>query len=159
MIKRKKKICKSCGKPEYIFSGGLCRQCWGLEQTLKNWASKAPRRPIRYKSEKRKEEEKEYKRICKEMDTVKPHMCFFCGWEIKGRVDHHHLKGKVGGDYLDKRYIVKAHRKCHSEFHSLPVDKMWWFDAFLFRLKQVDFDLFQKELRKRDNKFGYQQNN
>jgi hypothetical protein len=30
-IERKKKTCKRCGEPNYIFSKGLCNQCWKIE--------------------------------------------------------------------------------------------------------------------------------
>jgi len=41
MIPRKRKVCKGCNTPQYLFSGGLCRNCWGGRP------SKASRSPIR----------------------------------------------------------------------------------------------------------------
>jgi len=63
-IKRTRKICsgrgkyegKGCGKPQYIFSNGLCRNCWNLEQWRESHKKqkKKPRKTPTKKPERKK---------------------------------------------------------------------------------------------------------
>ena len=102
---------------------------------------------MRYKSERRKQEEKEYKRICKEIDLESIESgdtgCFFCGVKVKNAI-HHHLDGR-SEHYLKKEWIVRGHDNCHRSYHDQPVDRLPWFDSFLLRLKQKDFTLYERE--------------
>jgi len=149
MIKQKKKRCKDCGRMTYLWSSGRCRQCDAVYRSVyKRKNMRSSQTPIRPRSLKRQEQEKKYKKICKDMDKNKPHICFFCDLEIAGRPDHHHLRGRVALSLMEERYIVKAHRKCHRDYHDQPVGSQTWYDGFMSRLKRVDFDLYRKELMK-----------
>jgi len=105
---------------------------------------------MKSKSERRKREEKEYKRICREIDQEAIESgdtrCFFCGVKVKN-ADHHHLHGR-GEHYLYKWWIVRAHRTCHRSYHDQPVASLPWFDDFLKRLKQKSILLFEREIWK-----------
>jgi len=170
MIKRKKKTCKGCQKERILFGRGLCPTCYRIEMAKKarlkppkprspsKGANVPPNRdrpqnrayaPLNRMSDKRKREGSLYLEICKEMDKISPHTCFFCGKEIKGRPDHHHLSGRQE-NYLKEEWIVKAHGKCHRQYHDDPVESMDFFESFLLRLKKKNFQLYQRELYKLD---------
>lgn len=153
MIKRKKKVCVDCGEERYIFSKGRCELC------ARKASYKAPNRPIQplsrksngkipLRTKKRSEQEKTYRLICEEMDKVKVKTCFFCGDEIEGRPDHHHLIGRDGDALTLRKYIVHAHRKCHDEYHTVSVKKITWFLDFINRLSDLDVGLAEKEMEK-----------
>ncbi len=164
MIKQKLKECSDCGRETQIWSKGRCRICdarFKASQASYSGLSpsrytKTPLNPktalqaIKSKSKKRIEEEKEYKKICDEMDERKPWKCFFCSLEIKGkRVDHHHI-GSRAVDYLTPGLIVHAHRKCHSAFHDTSFSKLPWRYAYLQRLRMKGEQLYQREKMKLD---------
>jgi len=102
---------------------------------------------IKPRSAKRAEQEKEYAKI-----KPKNKECIFCGVPFKKREkrDRHHLRGRVGHNLIDKKYIFYVHRKCHADYHDKAVKDIWWFDNFLNSLKAIDEDLYQKELNKYD---------
>ena len=168
MIRRKKKICKRCKKERVLFGRGLCATCYRIvtarEAVLKRQERRSPRKgskppprresplqrlkkPLKRVSDKRVIEAVAYKVICDAMDAEKPHICFLCGNEIKGRIDHHHLDGRHE-HYLKEEWIVKAHGKCHRQYHDDPVETIAWFDGFLVRLKEKNIQLFEREIWK-----------
>jgi len=76
-----------------------------------------------------------YKQACKEVDQEQTN-CVFCN--RAGGSDHHHLLGKVGKLYYDKRYIFRAHRQCHREWHDHHSGKLpYWYNDFIIRMKKV----------------------
>jgi hypothetical protein len=109
------------------------------------------------KSKKRKEDEKRYTEICKELeaelraqDPKGRIFCFFSGDEIPGTISWHHLRGR--GTYLkDRRYLVPTINANHLDYHFLPWEK-WikkpWHQEFMARLKEKDIETSQKELRR-----------
>lgn len=106
--------------------------------------------PLKRRSDKRTEQEKEYKKICDQMDARRPWTCFFCGKEIKGmKVDHHHLDGREE-NYLTRGLIVHAHRACHSMYHDAPIHKWPWRFAYFERLRMKSNDLYEREILKLD---------
>jgi predicted GIY-YIG superfamily endonuclease len=132
-----------------VFSNGFCK----YHQFLR------PDMTIRYinkKSKKREAQLSEYKEntIIPDEDTNKrgEKICFFCDTEIKGQVSHHHLNGRDGEKLNDKKYIVDSHNTCHVHlYHSSSLDlitKLNWYQGFLLRVKDIDVELWEKELLK-----------
>ena len=79
-------------------------------------------------------------------------ICVFCGQVINKREDNHHTTGR-DKTILDEEFWRWAHRKCHSAYHDLPVEKLielgWWFD-YLERIRKIDVSTYYKELRKQE---------
>jgi len=107
-------------------------------------------------SSKRVLDNKSYRQVCDEIDreaiAMKEYVCFFCGGEIHGRCDHHHLRGRSGKLMTDKRYIVLGHNDCHTEhYHRYTVSQLLesgWYGSFCARLRMKDEITFEKEMRK-----------
>ena len=162
MIKRKKKICKGCHHEKYLFGNGLCDYCYKKAQIRSKGAPNKPiqrRSPlkgskvplegksrsmalnIKPRSEKRADQEKEYKKIKREM-LKKKQPCFFCGKEIKDKPDIHHLKGREGSLLIDKKYLVVVHRRCHTTYHDMSIEKWPWKEEFLERVREVSEEIY-----------------
>ena len=158
IITPKKKTCKGCDTPQYIFSKGLCKNCWGRMQSQnkpiegRNKAVQPLSRKSGYKipprTKKRSEQEKSYSKIVEKMNKDKVKVCFFCGEVMKKPEDHHHVAGRWGQDLLYEKLIVHAHRECHANYHDLPVSKLPWFMDYLNRLSDIDTDLAGREMEK-----------
>ena len=158
MISRKKKICKGCNLPQYLFSHGYCQRCWVINKPNKLYSE--PAKTLSYKSgyfipprtQKRFDEEKEYKKLIREIDKEaeinKDNRCFFCGDKIEGTADHHHLIGKEGDLLTDRAYIVRVHRGCHQDYHNAPVKSIAWFMRYISRVTLIDPMLASRELEK-----------
>ena len=158
MIEPKKKICSKCGTPQYLFSGGMCRYCWGVSKMN---APKPPHDgtapPIKYKipnrTKKRKDQELEYSILCGIIDTEAKESgkwkCFFCDGKIKGtKADHHHLLGREGDALIRKENIVIAHRNCHAQYHQRSIHDIHWYVDWLERIQISHPWLYEKELIK-----------
>jgi len=171
MIPQRLKICSDCKQKKQIFSHGRCTYCSkihsmrsntpqppiysrsGLRGTRGPLGGQSPRMglkrtKIKPRSDKRIEQEKKYNKIKGELVKVKG-PCFFCGEPVK-QPDIHHLKGRDGDLIYNERYLVRVHRKCHSEYHDDSVEDISWFTSFLLRLREVDRALYEKELNKYD---------
>jgi ribosomal protein L37E len=160
MIERRKKICSVCGKESYIFSKGRCKSCSqkAYAKTAQN-RSETTVKPLSRKSngkiplrtKKRSTQENEYKKICDQMDA-RPgkKICFFCGEEIKGKADHHHLDGRRGDRLIDRKYIVHAHRECHAIYHDQSMKNIPWMMGFINRLSDIDVELAERIMNKYD---------
>ena len=142
------KICEAIGCSWPVFGGGYCRNHQYLRKDKKL-------KRLKYKSEKRKREEKEYKRICNELDAEAKAagrwVCFFCDGELGYTCTHHHLR-KRGKFYLAKDFIVLVHALCHNKYHASSqkeLAKETWYEDFLIRLKKKDEILYNKELNKK----------
>ena len=154
------KVClvESCSFPQ--FGGGYCKR----HQYLRPRDPKQPSKP-RYSlrrtkpspiSSKRVIDNKSYREVCKEIDREaianKEYCCFFCGGEIQGKCDHHHLRGRSGKNMTDKRYIVLGHNECHTEqYHRYTIAQLLetgWYGSFLVRLRNKDKESYDKEMRK-----------
>lgn len=161
MIQRKRKICSQCGKPEFLFSGGFCRTCWGINKaklaTLRpKWTPstsgqrksviQAPT-PIKKRSTKEDERLREYNKRMKEIEDSTPNkVCHFCSKAIEGEWDRHHLFGRTGESVYNTDDIVFVHRKCHTEYHSFSVEKLSWHRAWMGKLLWEDrAQLYNKE--------------
>ena len=155
------KICKYEGCNNSRWGGGYCKYHQYIRFKDENRAVQ-PLSPIkRYNipkvSDKRLEQAKIYKQICIEVDLEAKKSnnwkCFFCGEEFeKGvRPDRHHLAGRDGSLYTDKRYLVLAHRICHTKYHSHTIHllkKEAWFNSWLERLRVISEELYNKEINK-----------
>ena len=110
---------------------------------------------MRSRTPKRASEEREYARVCKEIDeeakAAGKFVCFFCGKKPKQGYGHHHLRGRIGKLLTDKRYIVIADDQCHRDYHDLPVRKQTWRDIFMENLREKDPQTYYKE-REKENK-------
>jgi hypothetical protein len=86
------------------------------------------------------------------MKDEKKDFCFFCGEGFKQheRPDHHHLKGRENELLTSDKYIVLCHRKCHDAYHHSSVHKVWWYNDFLDRIKEIDDRLYYREILKLD---------
>lgn len=121
--------------------------------------SKIPR-----ESAKRKEDKKYYTQNCKELtqelkDANNGRLfCFFSGREITGTPIYHHLRGRSGDFYTDKKYLVPCINKYHLMYHFTPIQELikeTWFPEFLIKLREKSEDLYNKEMRKQDKSINY----
>lgn len=167
-MKQKTAKCSVCGETRLIYARKMCGYCYqkGMvdkaavkraQNTLENTSHKRVEPPksksngkIPLRTKKRLTQEKSYKEIIQKMDQVKVKLCFFCGKEIKGRADHHHLLGRRGVQINNPKYIVHAHRECHAQYHDTSVKSIPWFVDFVNRLSDIDVDLAEKEMGKFD---------
>lgn len=148
----------SCSLPQ--FGGGFCVRHQYMRPRAKKQHGET-RSPLRRTkpspiSSKRAVDNKSYRQVCDEIDREaianKEYCCFFCGGEMKGRCDHHHLRGRSGKLMTDKRYIVLGHNDCHTEqYHRYTAAQLLetgWYGSFLVRLRSKDEFSFAKEMRK-----------
>jgi len=109
------------------------------------------------KSKKRKEDEKTYTAVCKELeaemrlqDPQGRIFDFFSGLEIKGSISWHHIR-KRGENLKDRRWLVPSINDNHLDYHFLAYEK-WsakpFFQAFMSRLKEKDEVTYNKELKR-----------
>ena len=73
--------------------------------------------------------------------------CIFCDEEIYGEPDLHHAMGRDDESILDERYWFLAHNFCHvHQYHSISCKDISWWDNYLFRMKNINLDVYKKEL-------------
>ena len=86
----------------------------------------------------------------KEMEKATPDkVCYFCSKKIEGEWDPHHLMGREGVLLYDTHNVVFVHRVCHTEYHSLDVERIPWHRAWLGKLLWDDRAmLYNKEREK-----------
>jgi len=155
------KLCKECNNN--VFGGGYCkyhqyrRKMAGGDQYERKPPKK--RKPIPKESKKRKEEHKYYTQHCKELTKELKDanngriFCFFSGREITGTPVYHHLRGRSGDFYTDKRWLVPCLNKYHNEYHFTPIEKLMqesWYPEFLIKLREKAEDLYRAEIKKQD---------
>ena len=153
-------LCKECNNN--VFGGGYCKyhqyrrgMQGGDKYTRKPKIKK--RKPIPKESKKRKEEHKYYSQHCRELTQELKDandgriFCFFSGREITGRPVYHHLRGRSGDFYTDKRWLVPCLNKYHNMYHFTPTGKLReesWYPEFLIKLREKADDLYEKEIKK-----------
>lgn len=158
------KLCVHCGKYP-VFSNGHCKMCqkyrkdkkW-LQGLLKQY--KKGNAKIKPRSEKRMIQEKEYRQVKKEREAeLKANgnwRCIFCnvGFMDIEIPDWHHLDGRIEDKLTDGKYLYPAHTCCHiTNYHQATVKhmkSMFWYSGFLERIKNIDINLYNKEMRKED---------
>lgn len=110
MIERKKKVCKFCKLPQFIWSKGACKPCWQREygKPIKSDSGKR----IPRSSRQGKERELKYKEARHEYSSTHS-VCERCG--TKHELDLHHKAGRDG----DNRYkhFMMVCRACHMWIH------------------------------------------
>lgn len=124
-------------------------------------------KPISKESPKRKEEKKTYKQvkdeIRAELIAQGKYNCFFCTKPMKREKGFHHIKGRDGQNFIDKRYLVPAHNQCHVDgYHQAMVEKLLqqpWYQGFLTRLRAIDEKEYRIEMKKQDKGILFSENN
>jgi len=155
------KLCKECNNA--VFGGGYCKYHQYKRKMLGGdlYERKPPkkRKAIPKESKKRKVEHKYYTQHCKELTKELKDanngriFCFFSGREIKGTPVYHHLRGRSGDFYTDKKWLVPCLNKYHNMYHFTPIEKLMqesWYPEFLIKLREKAEDLYQKEIKKQE---------
>ena len=154
-------IVNDCSRPQ--FGGGYCAYHQYIRRKhggdLYKPKPRQKRKPIPKESKKRKEEHKYYTQHCKELTQELKDanngriFCFFSGREITGKPVYHHLRGRSGDFYLDKKWLVPCLNKYHNMYHFTPIEKIMqesWYPEFLIKLREKAEDLYKKEIKKQD---------
>ena len=159
------KQCQALGCTRDVFSHNYCKMHQSMrkdEKYLKSLLKQYKRgnAKIKPKSDKRMNQDIEYRRIKKEreaeMKAKGEWRCIFCGTGFYDTEipDWHHLKGRDGDLMVDPEYLYPAHTCCHiRDFHQATVKhmkSMFWYEGFLERIKNIDINLYNKEMRKED---------
>jgi len=153
--------CKAEGCTRPIFSHLYCsyhqymRRLRGGDLYERKTPNKK-QKPIPKKSKKRIEDEQSYKQIKDElraeMRANGTYNCIFCNKPMGNELSFHHLKGRIGKDLTDRKYLQPAHGECHIEkYHQATVEqllKQEWYQGFLERIKAIDPILYNKEKNK-----------
>ena len=154
--------CKAIGCNSNVFGGDYCKYHQYIRRMkggdLFKRKENKPAKAIPKQSEKRKVEAKTYLQIRREMydeaEANGTNKCFFCDDWIFPRENLHHTKGRDGKNFIDIRWLVLAHQKCHvDKYHHLSIEnliKETWYQGFLTRLKALDPHLYAKELKKQE---------
>jgi 5-methylcytosine-specific restriction endonuclease McrA len=158
---------KQCIEPDCTnnqFGGGYCK----FHQYKRKLATKkhreykytqAKQKAIKTVSDKRKTQLKLYEQAKQEKITElkaqNSFVCFFCGVPFgeQEQMDCHHLHGRKEDSVFDKKYLVFVHRHCHTAYHNDTYSRLSanrWYNSFVERLKEIDPELYNKELKKKD---------
>jgi len=119
------KHCDSCHKPKLIwknFEGKkYCKHCWSCHSSNLKQKPTVKSVSIRPRSSKKVKEDKIYSELRKAFLTEKPlceasikHVCSNLSTEI------HHMKGRLGNNYLDTKTWLAVCRGCHSFIEEHP---------------------------------------
>ena len=159
------KLCKHEGCTNPIFSNGYCS--WHQsdrtdKKYLKSILNKYHKGKIKIKprSDKRAKQEQEYREMKVELEQELKEKgewrCIFCNMPFQDTEipDWHHTNKRVGNMLVNKHYLKPAHTGCHiTHYHNNTVRKrkmMFWYEGFLERLKVIDAELYNKEIKKED---------
>ena len=127
MIKRKKKVCKRCRKPKFLFSSGLCPECY------RKWNPPKPKPRAKIKpkkaykiprvSKKLKILQNEYSKIRAEYLRENP-CCEVglpgCSGCDKRLLQLHHKAGRVGKMLTNSKFFLTACFTCHRFIEDNP---------------------------------------
>lgn len=145
------------------FAGGYClfhqyKRKLATKKRREYKYTKAKQKAIKTVSDKRKIQLKLYEQAKQEKkDELKADnkwYCIFCGVGFKDNdnPDCHHLFGRDGDLLIDKRYLSFAHSDCHIvKYHGgnyATLSSQRWYKSFMERLKEIDIELYNKELKK-----------
>lgn len=149
------KTCIVEGCPYNVFSNGYCRNHVYIYYNSKSMHQGIKNNAINPQSVKRIEVNRLYFALCKalkeQMIRDGKFSCIFCGEKLESDCDWHHTNGRDGDMILAKHYLKPSHRLCHTKYHSsnyTQLEKEKWFMAFLWRLKEIDEALYDKEINK-----------
>lgn len=158
------KLCQTCGKYP-IFSKGLCKYCYlkanSLKQIKKVYKyTQAKQKAIKTVSDKRKTQLQEYERKKKEREIELKQegswKCLFCDTPFQENEQPsggwHHLAGRENSLLTDFKYVFPAHRHCHIDIYHgstfAVLSNQRWYKTFMEKLKEIDIELYNKELKK-----------
>lgn len=140
MIQRKKKLCKGCNTPQYLYGHQLCNTCYKKKKAEEyKKKEKPPRKPINKVSEKKKAELNEYTK--KRADFLRLHpSCagngIIPGCNFDERLTIHHLRGREGEKMLDEDNWMTLCMACHIFVHE---NSLWSYEnGFLKSKHQVE---------------------
>jgi len=163
------RTCKIDGCNNPVFGGGVCRY-HGYTRHMKGGDLFKPKNntavtlspksntKIPKESKTRKKQGKTYKEVKDELraelKAEGKYDCFFCTDPMGEEKGFHHLKGRDGDNFIDKRWLVPGHNQCHVwDYHHLCVEQLLqfpWYQGFLTRLKNKDPKLLREELKKQE---------
>ena len=151
-------ICQEPGCNNPVFGGGYCKYHQYKRRMYKGDLYKPPEYQHYYipkEGKKRKVERVYYvvqiKWFWDESVENGTDFCIFCGEHMEKRDNIHHMRGRTGDYYLDKKWWVNAHNDCHLYYHRATVEQLskeTWYKGFLERLKEKDPQSYQKEINK-----------
>jgi hypothetical protein len=159
------KKCQSDGCKNDVFSHNYCKRHQYLRKdkdwlkTVLNQQKKVHNKPIRPISNKRRKQLIEYEQAKQEKITElkaeNKWFCFICGMPFGEEevVDCHHTNNRQEDSVFDKKYLVFVHRHCHTAYHNDTYSRLSanrWYNSFVERLKEIDPELYNKELKKKD---------
>lgn len=109
---------------------------------------------MRKVSKKRASETPEYKRVCKEIRADPAlRFCIFCLLPTNLPGEIHHLEGRDGDLYAEKKNLFLSHHDCHFHYHHSTVEmllKLTWYMPFVRRLETINFRVHMKEINRLD---------
>lgn len=117
MIPRKLKQCKTCGTPQYLFSGGDCRDCWGKNKSQEQPKAVKVYSTIKPVSDKKLVELAEYRKI-RDKWLIENPFCEVCGTPYNLSV--HHKAGRTGKLLTDIRYFMTVCLRDHEKIETSP---------------------------------------
>ncbi len=113
MIKRKLKTCGLCGEPCYLFSKGLCKDCW--QKMYGKGVNRAARKKIAWQSEAYKEKMVRYRVLREEYLKAHP-VCEVCN--SRPATEIHHKKKRHGENLFN--HFLAVDRECHRQIEENP---------------------------------------
>lgn len=117
MIKRKKKICKTCKKEKYLFSGGNCYDCYKVASQKVSTRKSIGQKKNKIKKTSKKEKERLAKYYVLRESFLKAHpICQVC--ELAPASEIHHKRGRTG-DNLFSDFLATCH-PCHQTIEKTP---------------------------------------
>lgn len=156
------KQCSVDGCENNVFSNGFCKfhqykRKLATKKRREYKYTKAKQKAIKTVSDKRKTQLKLYEQAkqekISELKAENKWSCFICGVPFGEEeiVDCHHTKDREEGSVFDKKYLVFVHRHCHTAYHNDTYSRFSanrWYTLFVERLKEIDPELYNKELKK-----------
>jgi len=149
--------CKEINCNSNCFGGGYCAYHQYIRRKRGGdlYKPKTRQKPIKKRSEKRAKDERYYSVQAKEFYNESNKKCVFCGGDVKRFQGLHHWKGRTNNYLLDKRFWSVVHNDCHVfKWHKMTQEefKLWLgveeYERFLGRLKDIDIELYNKQLDK-----------
>jgi hypothetical protein len=144
------------------FGGGYClfhqyKRKLATKKHREYKYTQAKQKAIKIVSDKRKTQLKLYEQAkqekISELKADNKWLCFICGVAFKEneQTDCHHIQDREESAVFDKKYLVFVHRHCHTAYHNDTYSKFSanrWYNSFMERLKEIDIELYNKELKK-----------
>lgn len=110
---RKKKPCGLCGEPSYLFSKGLCKECWS--KMYGKGINRAARKKIAWQSEHHRKKMLHYKELRKDYLAAHP-LCEVCNIHVATEI--HHKRGRSGDNLFE--YFLAVDKACHRKIEENP---------------------------------------